>query len=300
VNVGDRASAEGDDGRASVLRGEPEVESELDRLTAGWNAVQVAREYPTSLEGLRAELSEDALFRAHGYVASVGSTRPPYTSRDVEYRRRTPADVAFLRIGLGSTLPAERAETESFECASCGRWGSTVQAAGALESALVRLLGLTWDEWAQLRAAANDAPLRPAYLQRELGRTYEQAVETLENGRLVGLLRPHGNGFVLAEAICGTCVAGAMHSLVAPAVAPKSAARDAIPPRMRFRVLQRDAFRCTYCGRTARDGAVLHLDHLVPVAAGGQTTEDNLVTACDTCNVGKSDLGVLADSEPAG
>jgi 5-methylcytosine-specific restriction endonuclease McrA len=32
---------------------------------------------------------------------------------------------------------------------------------------------------------------------------------------------------------------------------------------------------------------VLHADHVVPVAAGGETTEVNLVTACETCNLGK-------------
>lgn len=64
--------------------------------------------------------------------------------------------------------------------------------------------------------------------------------------------------------------------------------RDPIPPQLRFRVLQRDGFRCQYCGRAVRDGATLHLDHVVPVAAGGETTEDNLITACETCNLGKS------------
>jgi Restriction endonuclease len=66
-----------------------------------------------------------------------------------------------------------------------------------------------------------------------------------------------------------------------------------IPARLRFRVLQRDAFRCQYCGKSARDGAVLHLDHVVPVAAGGATTEDNLITACEICNLGKSATEVV-------
>jgi 5-methylcytosine-specific restriction endonuclease McrA len=65
--------------------------------------------------------------------------------------------------------------------------------------------------------------------------------------------------------------------------------RDPIPAQLRFSVLLRDGFRCRYCGRTAREpGVVLHLDHVVPVAAGGATDEDNLVTACSECNLGKS------------
>jgi 5-methylcytosine-specific restriction endonuclease McrA len=32
---------------------------------------------------------------------------------------------------------------------------------------------------------------------------------------------------------------------------------------------------------------------VVPFAAGGETTEDNLITACETCNLGKSASGVV-------
>ncbi len=32
----------------------------------------------------------------------------------------------------------------------------------------------------------------------------------------------------------------------------------------------------------------LHIDHLVPVARAGPTTLENLVTACQDCNLGKS------------
>jgi 5-methylcytosine-specific restriction endonuclease McrA len=65
-------------------------------------------------------------------------------------------------------------------------------------------------------------------------------------------------------------------------------ARGPIPARLRFRVLERDGFRCRYCGRSGRDeGVVLHADHIVPVVAGGETTERNLITACEACNLGK-------------
>ena len=63
--------------------------------------------------------------------------------------------------------------------------------------------------------------------------------------------------------------------------------RDPIAPRRRFAILQRDAFRCTYCGRTAASGANLHVDHVVPLTAGGSDDDENLVTACDECNLGK-------------
>ncbi len=58
---------------------------------------------------------------------------------------------------------------------------------------------------------------------------------------------------------------------------------------LRFRVFQRDGFRCRYCGATAESGAVLHADHVIPQSKGGETSMENLVTACFNCNVGKSD-----------
>ena len=71
-------------------------------------------------------------------------------------------------------------------------------------------------------------------------------------------------------------------------------ARDPIRAQMRFRVLQRDGFRCRYCGRYgSAPGVVLHVDHVVPLAAGGTSTEDNLLTACEECNLGKSTMALL-------
>ena len=71
-------------------------------------------------------------------------------------------------------------------------------------------------------------------------------------------------------------------------------ARDPVAAQVRFSILQRDGFRCRYCGRPGNaPGVVLHVDHVVPVAAGGATTEDNLLTACDECNLGKAARAVV-------
>jgi len=71
-------------------------------------------------------------------------------------------------------------------------------------------------------------------------------------------------------------------------------ARDPLPAQLRFRILARDGFRCRYCGRPGNaPGVVLHVDHVVPVAAGGTTIEDNLLTACEECNLGKGTRTVL-------
>lgn len=61
----------------------------------------------------------------------------------------------------------------------------------------------------------------------------------------------------------------------------------------RFRVFARDSFRCCYCGVSAADdGVTLHIDHLIPLADGGSSEEENLVTACSECNLGKRELRI--------
>lgn len=55
----------------------------------------------------------------------------------------------------------------------------------------------------------------------------------------------------------------------------------------RFEVFKRDGFTCQYCGAHP-PSAVLHVDHIVAVANGGTSDDDNLITSCSTCNLGKS------------
>ncbi|MDF9718121.1 HNH endonuclease [Nocardioides sp. ChNu-99] len=66
--------------------------------------------------------------------------------------------------------------------------------------------------------------------------------------------------------------------------------RTTIPKRVRFAVMTRDGFRCYYCGTGRDDGAKLTIDHVVPVALGGDDDPGNLVTACEPCNSGKSSV----------
>lgn len=60
-----------------------------------------------------------------------------------------------------------------------------------------------------------------------------------------------------------------------------------ISKRLRFEILRRDDFRCTYCGATPAE-AELNIDHVVPVTLGGSDIPENLTTACAPCNSGKS------------
>lgn len=62
--------------------------------------------------------------------------------------------------------------------------------------------------------------------------------------------------------------------------------RKALSKKTRFDVFKRDAFACQYCGAHP-PGVLLHVDHVVAVASGGNNSIDNLVTACQPCNAGK-------------
>lgn len=63
--------------------------------------------------------------------------------------------------------------------------------------------------------------------------------------------------------------------------------RDPISARLRSKILHRDGYTCKSCNATLGDGAKLHVDHIVPVSRGGRTCEANLITRCETCNLGK-------------
>ena len=63
--------------------------------------------------------------------------------------------------------------------------------------------------------------------------------------------------------------------------------RETIPKAMRSRVMHRDNYTCQACNKTRGDGAVLEVDHIVPVARGGRTCDANLCVKCLDCNRGK-------------
>lgn len=50
-------------------------------------------------------------------------------------------------------------------------------------------------------------------------------------------------------------------------------------------IYTRDGNKCQYCGATRR----LTIDHVIPRSKGGTDDWDNLVVACSSCNVKKSD-----------
>jgi len=64
--------------------------------------------------------------------------------------------------------------------------------------------------------------------------------------------------------------------------------RKSLTKKIRFEVFKRDCFTCKYCGSKAPE-VVLVIDHIEPVSKGGTNDFLNLITACESCNAGKSD-----------
>ena len=65
-----------------------------------------------------------------------------------------------------------------------------------------------------------------------------------------------------------------------------------VPPKLRFRVFQRDNFTCQVCGRSRSKDSdlVIEADHKTAWTNGGESVLENLQTLCSKCNRGKSNL----------
>lgn len=69
-----------------------------------------------------------------------------------------------------------------------------------------------------------------------------------------------------------------------------------IPLFLRKLVIKRSGNRCEYC-RLSQKGqeATFHVDHVTPVASGGETVAENLALACVSCSLKKGARQEYAD-----
>ena len=67
--------------------------------------------------------------------------------------------------------------------------------------------------------------------------------------------------------------------------------RNLMTKKLRESIKKRDNYTCCNCGNsiTIEPNLLLEIDHIIPVAKGGMTVEDNLQTLCWKCNRAKSD-----------
>jgi len=62
--------------------------------------------------------------------------------------------------------------------------------------------------------------------------------------------------------------------------------RHTLSLKLRFEVLERDNYKCVFCGHNAND-RLIEVDHIVPICEGGLSVISNLRTLCNFCNKGK-------------
>ena len=71
-----------------------------------------------------------------------------------------------------------------------------------------------------------------------------------------------------------------------------------IPATLRRSVIQQANNRCEYCGISQiSQVATFHIDHVIPVVAGGETTAENLALACVSCSLRKGARQKIEDAE---
>ena len=56
--------------------------------------------------------------------------------------------------------------------------------------------------------------------------------------------------------------------------------RFSIPKKTRATVMERDGYKCVFCGETRN----LQIDHIMPVSTGGTNELNNLRVLCKSCN----------------
>lgn len=64
---------------------------------------------------------------------------------------------------------------------------------------------------------------------------------------------------------------------------------------LRYRALKYYGARCCVCGRSAKDGVVLHVDHIIPLSKNWdkRLVLSNLQIMCEDCNIGKSNTDTI-------
>lgn len=162
-----------------------------------------------------------------------------------------------------------------------GSWNAAVEAAG-LETTVERnipdkkLFSALYDLWVALGRQPSYSEVQKPTCQFHVA-TYE---------------RRFGSWRQALEAFISYANSEDMVVPVTTGIAETTSRRTSRCPdlRLRFKVLQRDRFRCCACGASpsSAPGVMLEVDHIKPWSKGGETIIDNLQTLCAVCNQGKT------------
>ena len=65
--------------------------------------------------------------------------------------------------------------------------------------------------------------------------------------------------------------------------------------KLRYEVLREQKGKCQCCGRSAKDGVIIHVDHIIPLSLdwSKRLEKSNLQVLCEDCNIGKSNTDCI-------
>jgi hypothetical protein len=190
----------------------------------------------------------------------------------------------------GKSYRRSRAKFTSFMVTrEFGSWGSAVQLAGLKSARSPIAARELLEEIKRVWIAAGRQPRRTDFRKHSVysSSTYIRRYGTWL-GAIAAFLRYIKTGIADGE----TCSAKLKPKAK---VSPRKKRRVGLG--IRLYVLERDRFRCCYCGRSpATHNVTLHIDHRKPVSRSGSNNSENLQTLCNECNLGKSNRIIIVDS----
>jgi 5-methylcytosine-specific restriction endonuclease McrA len=138
---------------------------------------------------------------------------------------------------------------------------------------------------------SESAGIRP---EDDPGKPHPMRAPCRDCGHGEGLLFERGSQDVVRCARCKRHCYNAPRVETGKAVRTVQTVHEAIKPKLRARILERATGRCELCGKGPGSGAAMHVAHMVSVKQGlanGLTevelnSEENLICACDECNLG--------------
>lgn len=163
-----------------------------------------------------------------------------------------------------------------------GNWTTALRQAG-LKSTVnrkkdtVEMVEIFKDAWEHFDAIPSGKQLDEFLKNIAAPYTYRVYCHTFGNiSRLVNRIIDHQKGKITDSELTSNYIAKKI--------------REPISPKIRFEVLKRDNNQCVKCGASPKKdkNVELEIDHIIPVAKGGNNDPLNLQTLCHRCNIGKS------------
>jgi hypothetical protein len=221
-------------------------------------------------------MAQHVVIRREEYVAGTSDGPEPVVFTQTNVSRRP---IPFGRIKIGETVWM--------------KWSGGPIVANAIVEGFRLIEGCTPD---QLRETVKGTALyrHYAYWDSRLPIFYGMTIYLSNSRWLDRLIKPiarsYGSGWVILDTKQKeeTWLSQFLDQVEKSLEDRAAKSLRSLAKSIRFEVLRRDSFTCTYCGRQPPE-VKLQVDHVVPWSKGGTHELSNLRTACRDCNLGKSD-----------